>query len=201
MSDLLAPEILSVKSLAEISAALHKHFEPKRAVIAERYHFYKRDQSVGENITDFSAVLRKLATHCNFGVHLEEALRNRLVCGLQQETIQRRLLSEMELTYKKAKEISLSMEAAERNTKSFKSSDTPINKLISQTSASVLCKSSRPCTRCGHPGHRRENCKFKDAICHACGKVGHIAPACRTRLQGETTSTTSASASCRFKKK
>ena len=153
LSDLLSPETPSVKSLAEISAALHKHFETKQAVIAERYHFYKRDQSVGENITDFNAVLRKLATHCNFGVHLEQALCDRLVCGLQQETIQRHLLSETELTYKKAMEISLSMEAAEQNTKSFKSSDTPINKLISQTSAPVLRKSSRPCTRCGRPGH------------------------------------------------
>ena len=42
---------------------------------------------MGENIT---AVLLKLTTHCNFGVHLEEALRDHLVCGLQQETIQRR---------------------------------------------------------------------------------------------------------------
>lgn len=98
LSDLLAPETPSVKFLAEISAALRKHFEPKRAVIAECYHFYKCDQSVGENITDFNAVLRKLATHCNFGVYLEEALRDRLVCGLQQETIQRRLLSETECT-------------------------------------------------------------------------------------------------------
>ena len=140
LSDLLAPETPSDKSLAEISAALRKHFEPKRAVIAERYHFYKRDQSVGENITDFNAVLRKLATHSNFGVHLAEALRDRLVCGLQQETIQRRLLSETEL----------------------------------------MGKSSRPCTGCGHPGHWRETCKFKDAVCHACGKVGHITLACRT---------------------
>ena len=150
LGDLLAPETPSVKSLAEISAALRKHFEPKRAVITERYHFYKHDRSVGENITDFNAVLRNLATHCNFGVHVEEALRDRLVCGLQQETIQRRPM-----------EISLSMEAAERNTKSFKSSDTPINKLISRTSAPVLGKSSRPCTHCGHPGHWRETCKFK----------------------------------------
>ena len=86
---------------------------------------------------------------------------------------------------------------AERNTKSFKSSNTPINKLISRTSAPVLEKSSRPCTRCGCP---RETCKFKDAICRACGKVGHIAPACQTRLKGETTPTTSGSASSRFKK-
>ena len=69
---------------------------------------------MGENITDFNAILRKLATDCNFGVHLEEALRDCLVCGLQQETIQRRPLPEMESTYKKAMEISLSMEAAER---------------------------------------------------------------------------------------
>ena len=39
LSDLLAPALPREKTFAEISAALTKHFEPKRVVIAERFHF------------------------------------------------------------------------------------------------------------------------------------------------------------------
>ena len=37
------------------------------------------------------------------------------------------------------------------------------------------------CYRCNRPGHNTNLCKFKDAECHACGKRGHIAPACRSK--------------------
>ena len=36
-----------------------------------------------ESITNFVVQLRKLATHCEFGDHLNEALRDRFVCGLR----------------------------------------------------------------------------------------------------------------------
>ena len=63
LSDLLAPSTPSSKSLDEISEALSKHFEPKRVIIAQRFHFHKRDQLEGESISDYDAKLRKLATH------------------------------------------------------------------------------------------------------------------------------------------
>ena len=64
LSDLLAPSSPSTKSLAEISDVLH--FEPKRAIITERYHFHKRNQAVGEPIADYDAALCKLATNYKF---------------------------------------------------------------------------------------------------------------------------------------
>ena len=67
LSDLLTPETPSTKTLDEITAVLKKHYEPKRAVIAERYHFHKRDQAMEESIAEYDAALRKLATHCKFG--------------------------------------------------------------------------------------------------------------------------------------
>ena len=67
LSDLFAPDAPKEKSLAEITAALRKHFEPKRVVTAERFHFHKRNQAMGESIADYDAALRRLATHCNFG--------------------------------------------------------------------------------------------------------------------------------------
>ena len=57
LGDLVAPDLPSTKSLAEISAVLRSHFEPKRAIIAERFHFHKRDQAAGESIADFDAAL------------------------------------------------------------------------------------------------------------------------------------------------
>ena len=42
-------------------------------------------------------------------------IRDRLVCGINNEKIQRRLLAEPELTYKKAVELSLAMESASKH--------------------------------------------------------------------------------------
>ena len=92
--------------------ALSRHFEPKRVVIVQRFHFHKRDQAAGKSIANYDANLRKLASQCNFGDHLEETLHDHFVCGLKHEAIQRLLLSEVDLTYTKAMEIVSSIEAA-----------------------------------------------------------------------------------------
>ena len=178
LSDLLSPAAPKTKSFKTIADTLRQHYEPKRAIISQRFHFHKRDQAVGESITAFDAAIRKLATHCKFGDNLEEALRDRFVCGLRHESIQRRLLSEVDLSYAKAMEIALAMEAADRDTKAFKSPDQFTKKL--QCSARRVAP-QQACYRCNRPGHGPSECKFKEAECHACGKRGHIAPACRSK--------------------
>ena len=40
------------------------------------------------------------------------------------------------------------------------------------------------CLSCGKSDHDRRVCRFRDAKCHACGKPGHIAPACKGSKQG-----------------
>ena len=84
-------------------------FQPRRLVIAKRFHFHRRAQAVGENIAKFDAALRKLATHNEFGGTLKETLRDRFVCGL-------RLLTEHDLTYAKVLEIATGMEVADSST-------------------------------------------------------------------------------------
>ena len=46
---------------------------------------------------------------------LEEMLRDRLVCGINDEQIQRRLLAESSLDFKKAMKLATSMETAAKN--------------------------------------------------------------------------------------
>ena len=48
LSGLVKPQLLRFKSFfPEISGALCKHFKPKRTIIAERFHFHKRNQIAG----------------------------------------------------------------------------------------------------------------------------------------------------------
>ena len=85
-------------------------------MITERFHFHRRNQAPEESVANFVAQLRRLATHCQFGEHLNEALRDRFVCGLKSEVMQKRLLSEVDLTLKCAIEIAQGIEAAEQHT-------------------------------------------------------------------------------------
>ena len=63
-----------------------RSFCPKPIVIAERFYFHNRNQRATESIADYMAELRRLAMHCDFGRQLNEALRDRLICGLQQHS-------------------------------------------------------------------------------------------------------------------
>jgi len=47
-------------------------------------------------------------------------LRDRLVCGVNHKTIQKRLLSERDLTYEKAYSLAQAIEAAERDAENLK---------------------------------------------------------------------------------
>ena len=112
LRDLLAPEKPTTKSFQLVVATLQEHLSPEPSEISERFRFYKRNQQERESILSNVAKLRKLATHCNFGGNLDEALRDRLVCGLRNMQIQKRLLSEAKLKYSKAVKIVAATETA-----------------------------------------------------------------------------------------
>ena len=61
---------------------LKNHFNPKPLLIAERYKFYQRRQETAENVAEYLSALRKCAEHCNFADFLQQALRDKFVCGL-----------------------------------------------------------------------------------------------------------------------
>ena len=123
LRNLLSPDLPQTKHSKVLTDALKKHYSPKPLIIAERFHFYRRTQQVEESTAEFEATLRKLALHCEFGTHLEEALRDRFVCDLKKEAVQKRLLAEADLTLARVVTTAQSMEAADRNAKAFKTTD------------------------------------------------------------------------------
>ena len=56
--------------------------------------------------------LRSLARFCKFGFSLEDMLRDRIVCGVNDDTIRKRLLPEAKLTYTMALELAQGLETA-----------------------------------------------------------------------------------------
>ena len=113
LRNLVAPDNPMDKTFEEIVTKLTEHYDPKPLIIVERYHFHKRNQASGESIAEYVAELRRLAARCNFGAYLEDALRDRLVCGVSNENIQRGLLAEADLDLAKAVKRAVAMEAAQ----------------------------------------------------------------------------------------
>ena len=175
LRNLTAPVKPSEKTLEDLRAVLKKHFEPTTIVIAERYYFHCRSQAEGESIADYIAELRRLSIKCEFGDYLEQALRDRFVCGLRSKDIQEELLTKRDLTLQRAQEIAEGMEAASRNTQQLNSS-TPKSAVVHKSSLVVTT-----CYRCGKSNHSPNECRYREVICHACQKKGHLAQVCRSK--------------------
>ena len=66
LSDLLAPDKRSSKTVDQLTQVLVKHYEPKLVIIAERFQFHRRNQAITETVTEYKAELQRLATQLCF---------------------------------------------------------------------------------------------------------------------------------------
>ena len=128
------------------------------------------------------AALRKLSEFCEFDTKLNDSLRDRLVCGLRSEQIQKKLLSETDLTLDKELETAVAMEIAARDAVELQAKHTGgVNKLkVEKKSKPVEPKvkssahfssqrqSSSECYRCNGRGHEPKDCFYCDKECYNC---------------------------------
>ena len=169
---LTAPKKPSSMKVDELNKTLGDHLAPKPIVIAERYKFYNRVQTDGESIADYIAELRRLSLHCDFQTFLEQALRDKLVCGLRDSGIRRKLLSTKDLDLNQAIDSAKGMESAkvQNENMDFKSVN---NYFIRQKDG------RRRCYRCDSETHLANTCRHKETVCRKCNRKGHLAKACR----------------------
>ena len=165
-------------AIYQTPGTLQKHLLLRPLLIAKRFRFHKRNQFEGEPVSSYLAELKKLSLYCEFGTNLNDALRDRLVCGLHNELIQKRLLSEPDLSLAKASEIAL---AAVKDTLELQGNinkESEVNK-INNVSERVPkgkddVKSKSQCYRCGGSTHESAECYFRFKTYRKCGKLGHI---------------------------
>ena len=108
LRSLIAPVKPGEADFATLSEAMKNHYAPAPSEIVQRFRFNSRFRRPGESVSTYVAELRALAEFCNFGDSLSLMIRDRLVCGINDENTQRLLLAEKELTYNKALEIARS---------------------------------------------------------------------------------------------
>lgn len=193
LRSLCAPTRPADKTFKEICDTLTEHFSPKPSEVVCRYKFYTRIRQPGESVAAFVSELRKLAENCNFNTYLTDMLRDRLVCGVADERIQRLLLMEKDLTLDKAYKVCIAEEAASKDTCILKGEH--VNKITVQKKRYVgdarnkpiqpvskqSTSNSRACYRCGEESHLANRCKHIKTPCNYCKKIGHLVKMCLKR--------------------
>ena len=128
-------------------------------------------------------------------------LRDRLVCGITNTTVQKWLLAEKELSLDKTDSLAQSVGIAEQGTKDLqlpgtaKSTANPdadplkINSGPSNKHDDKGAHKYKPCYRCGGK-HSPHLCRFKSEYCHSCGNIRQTAKACLSKPQNKEPLTT-----------
>jgi hypothetical protein len=80
--------------------------------VMQRFRFNSRSRKPGESVSTYIAELRRLAEYRQFGATM---IRDRLVCRIKDEGIQKKLLAEQDLTHAAALRIAQGMETATKN--------------------------------------------------------------------------------------
>ncbi|UYV76356.1 K02A2.6-like [Cordylochernes scorpioides] len=167
--DLCIPKKLSdvENTYPVLVSKLKNHFNPTPSAIVERSKFSNRARRP------------------------DEAIRDRLIAGIEDDNIQRKLLGEGDsLTLHRAIEIALALEAAAQDAKDLQSQRNPeVVMKIKQgnwrfkpsTTGKFTRSESYTCIRCGAKDHKQDKCPHLKAKCFNCGKIGHLGRSCLKR--------------------
>ncbi|KYN10892.1 hypothetical protein ALC57_04997 [Trachymyrmex cornetzi] len=95
-----------------------EYFLPKKNIIYERFLFYKRIQEPNEPVDNFVKKLKKIAQNCEF-MDEQDMIRDRIVLGIADVTVQEKLLGMTDLKLEKAVEICRAKEAIKERLKTM----------------------------------------------------------------------------------
>lgn len=193
MKSLLSPVKPNTKTYADLVKLVRDYFSPKPITIVERFKFYHRAQQPHETLSQYLAALRKASEHCEFGAELDNALRDRFVCGIQSDAIQKKLLQKADLTLKTAQETALLHEAADTQSQQLHAySVKAVKSNVGQYNADDRRQSQyvvqKECWRCGKNNHSEDRCFYKLAQCHNCEDIGHLSRKCKKPVKPHSSS-------------
>ena len=157
ISSLLTPTRLESINFHDLVGEVKEFYNPKASITLQHFQFNTRERAQGESIAVYVAALRKLGEHCVYEDSMNEMIRDHLVCGVNNDTIQPRLLAEKELTFERAFEIAQSIEAAEKKSKIIKNGSNGKQETLHYSETGFTqkdrnsdkeCKKNPTCYRC-----------------------------------------------------
>lgn len=139
---MLALEKLEDVSFEGMVKVLSEHYIPKPSEIVLHFKFYNQIRNPGESVSTFISEIRDMVQFCNFGASLDAMIRDRLVCGIIHEQIQKRLLSKGNmLILAKPLSVTQAIETANKDIQLLQSQSVPVQtmKMNQGTFKTIYC--------------------------------------------------------------
>ena len=195
VKNLAFPDVPAELPFAKLKSLLLDHILPVDFQATERAKFNSMIRTANMPCREFILQLNKQASKCNYGDRLEEQLCDRLIAGINNISLQRKMLEKKDITFAEARSICeqnddlCAATSADTAVLFHRQSTEPVRtaprvhntvqRAQVPTSNRVQTKAAiNRCLSCGEY-HLRSACRFRNATCHACGKMGHIRKVCR----------------------
>ncbi len=161
------------KKYEKVVAKFQKYCEPRKNLTYLRYQFFTRAQSESETVENLVTDLRNKARDCEFGALEESLIKDRLICGIRDDNVRKRLLRDPNLTLTRAVDICRASAVTEQQAQQLMPN-------MTSSAASVNAIGQAPvynCNKCGNK-HRPRQCPAYGKRCHKCRKLNHYASKC-----------------------
>ena len=89
----------------KIMEKFERYCNPRKNLTFERHSFFSRNQQEGETIDAYVTELRNKAHRCEFSDLKDGLIRDRIVCGIMNDSVRARLLRESDLSLEKCVDI------------------------------------------------------------------------------------------------
>ena len=182
------------KNLAKILELWESYCLGKTNIIYERYRFNNRNQDAGESIDTYASNLRSLSDTCNFGTLKDEMIRDRIVCGVRDSSLRKKLLQVPELTLEKCIDMCRSAEATSTQLEAMSSQNShappppEVNFVKKPSKGADKSSFVKDCRFCGQTHEKeRSKCPAFGKICSACQKENHFALKCSQKKKPHKT--------------
>ena len=181
------------KKYEEVVKKFDAEFNPVKSITYERFKFNSCMQTLGQTFEDYITELKKLSNSCEFGELRDSLLRDRVICGIRDNTLRERLLRQEKLDLPKTIQLCKAAEITAVHVTEINSSDPIANSvevnelrrspgIINSVEINELRRSPGiidNCKFCGEShSYGKAYCPAANKHCERCNKVGHISRLC-----------------------
>ena len=176
--------------MADIKKKFKEYCNPRKNVTYERHSFNTRTQKEGEPLDAFVTELKQKASLCEFGELKDSLIRDRIVCGIRNDTVRARLLRERELALQSAIDLCRAAEVFESQLREMR--DENIVHAIKDRKQGYKQRDAQPhhkiqCKYCGLDHSKGpEHCPAYGKSSNKCHQKKHFAAMCKSKKQPMT---------------
>ncbi|UYV65862.1 K02A2.6-like [Cordylochernes scorpioides] len=163
------------KKIDSVLKAFDSHFCVRNNIIYERAKFNSRIQEDREPVDEFITSLYKLADNCEFeGLH-EQLIRDRIVVGVRDKALSKKMQLDSELTLEKAVKMVRQQEAVRQQQVDLQrpSTSQKVNRVKFNSKKQSPKQQQQPSRKKEGPA-----CRAEGHRCNLCSKTGHFANCC-----------------------